>query len=168
MSGFSDLASPEVNQVAQIIQLSVAPVFLLAGIGGFLNVCASRLARVIDRARAVEKLVLETRGRDHDRYVREIRILDRRISIINAAIFLSVLSALLICLVVILLFMSELVNAHFGTLIALLFIASMISIGAGFAAFIFETRVASRAVHIRNEILYHQAEDEGQQANSPH
>lgn len=168
MTGFSALASPEVNQVAQIIQLSVAPVFLLAGIGGFLNVCASRLARVIDRARAVEKLVLETRGRDHDRYVREIRILDRRISIINGAIFLSVLSALLICMVVILLFMSELVDAHFGTVIALLFIASMTSIGAGFAAFILETRVASRAVHIRNEILYHQVEEEGQQANRPH
>ena len=41
-----------VTTVAQIIQLAVAPVFLLAGIGAFLNVCAGRLSRIVDRARA--------------------------------------------------------------------------------------------------------------------
>jgi hypothetical protein len=162
MTGLPGVASPEVSQVAQTIQLSVAPVFLLAGIGGFLNVCAGRLARVIDRGRAVEKLVLETRGREHDRLIQEIRVLDRRISVINHAIFLSVLSACLICLVVILLFLSEFVDAHFGTLIAALFIASMLSIGAGFAAFIIETRLGSSVVHIRNEILYHQADEDNE------
>jgi hypothetical protein len=43
--------SPELTHLAQIIQLAVAPVFLLAGLGAFLNVCAGRLARIIDRAR---------------------------------------------------------------------------------------------------------------------
>ena len=43
--------SPELTHLAQIIQLAVAPVFLLAGSGAFLNVCAGRLARIIDRAR---------------------------------------------------------------------------------------------------------------------
>ena len=42
---------PHVSHVVQAIQLSVAPVFLLAGVGSFLNVCAARLARVIDRDR---------------------------------------------------------------------------------------------------------------------
>ncbi|MBT2188415.1 DUF2721 domain-containing protein [Sphingobium sp. H33] len=161
------MGSPAVSQVAQTIQLSVAPVFLLAGTGAFLNVCAGRLARVVDRARAVEELVLKSRGPEHDRLIEEIHVLDKRISVINVAIFLTVLSAVLICMVVVLLFLSELVNAHFGTLIALLFIASMISIGVGFAIFIYETRLGSRAVHIRNEILYHEAGDE-EQNRRPH
>ena len=38
----------------QIIQLSIAPVFLIAGIGTLLNVLTSRLARVVDRGRAIE------------------------------------------------------------------------------------------------------------------
>lgn len=154
------LPMPQVAEVAHTIQLSVAPVFLLAGVGAFLNVCASRLARVIDRARTVEQLVLKSRGREHDRLIAEIRVLDRRITVVNTAIFLSVLSAVLICLVVVLLFAAELANVNFGTLIALLFIGSMVAIGAGFAAFIVETRLGSRIVHIRNEILYHEAEDE--------
>src|SRR3546814_5834597 len=91
-----------ITVIAQTIQLAVAPVFLLAGIGAFLNVCAGRLARVIDRARIVELMVLETSGEEHDRMVYEIRKLDRRMSVVNNAIFLSVASAIAVCMVVVL------------------------------------------------------------------
>jgi hypothetical protein len=154
------LVTPEVSLVAHTIQLAVAPVFLLAGIGGFLNVCASRLARVIDRARVVEGLVLRSTGPEHDRLIDEIRILDRRITVVNAAIFLSVLAALLISSVVILLFASNLVEASIGTIISLLFVGSMTSIAAAFAIFLYETRLGSRVTHIRNEVLYHKEEIE--------
>lgn len=151
---------PQVAQVAQTIQLALAPVFLLAGIGAFLNVCAGRLARVIDRARAVERLVLETRGAEHDRLVDEIRKLDRRMTVVNTAIFLTVASGAAVCLVVILLFLSELVDAHLGTAIALLFIVAMLLQAASFITFIIEIRLASRTIHIRNEVLFHEATDE--------
>ena len=96
--------SPELTHLAQIIQLAVAPVFLLAGIGAFLNVCAGRLARIVDRARRLEPRILDSRGEEHDRLIAEVRMLDRRISVVNRAIFASVLAAVLISLVVILLF----------------------------------------------------------------
>ena len=151
---------PQVSQVAQTIQLALAPVFLLAGIGAFLNVCVSRLARVIDRARAVEPLVLTTRGKEHDRMVSEIRVLDRRMSVVNGAIFLSVSSACAVCLVVILLFAGNLFGAHLGTPVAILFSLAMVLQAVAFATFIQEIRLASRTIHIRNEVLYHQAEEE--------
>jgi hypothetical protein len=147
-----------VTTVAQIIQLAVAPVFLLAGIGAFLNVCAGRLSRIVDRARQIEPLLLASRGGEHDRWLGEIRILDRRMALVSRAIFLTVLAAVLICAVVVLLFAAGLTDAHVGTAIALLFIASMIAIGAGFAIFLVETRVGSRAVRIRSELLGHEAE----------
>tara|TARA_R110000782_G_scaffold268047_2_gene364045 strand:+ start:28257 stop:28727 length:471 start_codon:yes stop_codon:yes gene_type:complete len=153
-------ALPHISHVAQSIQLSVAPVFLLAGIGGFLNVCAGRLARVVDRARVVEMLVMAARGEEHDRYLREIRALDRRIQIVNNCISLAVLSACLICLVVIMLFANQAFSNRLDSLIASLFIASMVSVGIAFALFIIETRIGSQVVRIRNEILHHQADDE--------
>lgn len=159
MNPLQTLGSPEVSVVAHTIQLALAPVFLLAGIGAFLNVCVGRLARVVDRTRAIERIVLATRGREHDRAVQEIRVLDKRISVINAAILMTVVAAVLTCLVVILLFLSNLISASLGTIIALLFIASMISMALGFAIFIVETRLGSRAVHVRNEILYHEEEE---------
>lgn len=154
------IALPQVAQIAQTIQLALAPVFLLTGIGAFLNVCTGRLARVIDRARIVEELVLKTRGREHDRMVDEIRVLDRRISVVNGAILLSVASACAVCLVVILLFASQLSSAHLGTAIALLFIISMVLQASAFGTFIVEIRLASRTIHIRNEVLYHRAEND--------
>ncbi|WP_205479323.1 DUF2721 domain-containing protein [Sphingomonas arenae] len=146
-------------QVAQVIQSAVAPVFLLAGVGAFLNVCALRLARIVDRARTVERLVLESRGRDHDRSVREIRVLDRRMALVSWAIFLTVLSAVLVCTVVVLLFASGLTGAHVGTAIGLLFIGSMVSLAVGFALFLVETRFALRNVRIDRHILEHEADE---------
>jgi len=150
-------------QIAQVVQLSVAPVFLLAGVGAFLNVCAGRLSRIVDRARELEPRILASRGREHDRLLGEIRVLDRRMALVSRAIFLSVLSALLTCAVVILLFTTGLTDANFSTAVALLFIASMVAIGAGFAIFLVETRLGSRSVRIRSNILEHEAErdDEG-------
>ena len=159
---FPTIDAPEtaVTAVAQVIQLAVAPVFLLAGIGAFLNVCASRLARIVDRARTLEPRMLGARGREHDRLLGEIRILDRRIKLVSQAIFLSVLSALLICAVVVLLFMAGLTGAHLGTLISLMFIAAMIATGAGFFIFLVETRVSSTSVRIRGDVLDHKEEEE--------
>ncbi|GAA4714418.1 DUF2721 domain-containing protein [Sphingomonas lutea] len=154
-------ADTSVSAVAQIIQLAVAPVFLLAGIGAFLNVCAGRLSRIVDRARAVEPLMLAARGLEHDRRLAEMRVLDRRMALVSWAIFLSVLAAVLICLVVVLLFAASLTGAHIGTAVALLFIACMISVGLGFAVFLWETRVGSRAVRIRTEILEHMVDPDG-------
>ena len=144
-----------VTTVAQIIQLAVAPVFLFAGIGAFLNVCAGRLSRIVDRARNVEPMLLASRGAEHDRWLGEIRILDRRMALVSRAIFLSVLAAVLTCAVVILLFAAGLTGAHFGTAVALLFIASMLAVGLAFGVFLIETRLSSRAVRVRSELLAH-------------
>jgi uncharacterized YccA/Bax inhibitor family protein len=91
--------------------------------------------------------------------VGEIRVLDRRMSVVNMAIFLSVASACAVCLVVILLFAGNLFGAHLGTPIAILFSLAMLVQAAAFGTFIQEIRLASRIIHVRNEVLYHKVED---------
>ena len=148
-----------VNTVAEIVRLALAPVFLLSGIGAFLNVLASRLSRIVDRSRDIEPQLLASRGREHDRWLEGLRILDRRMSLINWATGLSVTSAVLTCLVVVLLFAANLTRTHLGNEIAVLFMASMLTIGAGFAVFLAETTIAARAVRVRTDLLQHIAED---------
>ena len=152
--------TPELTILAQIIQLAIAPVFLLAGLGSFLNVCVGRLARIVDRTRQLEPLILKSRGREHDRLIGEMRKLDRRIRVVNRAIFMSVLAAVLISIVVVLIFVAFLTGYRVGTPIALLFIAAMASTGAGFAIFLFETRLATKTVHVHSHILEHRADEE--------
>jgi hypothetical protein len=149
-----------VSEVAQIIQSVLAPVFLLAGIGAFLNVCTGRLSRIVDRTRDVEPRLLASRGPEHDRLLQEIGILDRRIKLVTHAIWLAVLAAVLICVVVVLLFAGTLIGGHFGTAIALIFIVCMVALGLAFAVFLVETRLGAKAVRVRTALLEHQAEDQ--------
>lgn len=150
----------EVGTVADAVRLAVAPIFLLTGIGAFLNVCASRLSRIVDRSREIEPLMLSSRGTAHDRWLAELRTLDRRMNLVSSAITLSVVSAVLICSVVALLFVASLVEPQVGIAIALLFVAATVAIAASFAIFLVETRVGARAVRVRSELLQHRADEQ--------
>lgn len=154
-------SSPDlsVSTVAEIVRLALAPVFLLSGIGAFVNVLAARLSRIVDRSREVEPKLLASRGAEHDRWINELKILDRRMLLISWATGLSVTSAMLTCLVVVLLFAANLIRTHLGTEIAWLFMASMLTIGAGFGAFLVETTIAARAVRVRSELLQHTVDE---------
>lgn len=157
---FDSTPDLSVSTVAEIVRLALAPVFLLSGIGAFLNVLASRLSRIVDRSRDIEPRLLASRGAEHDRWIGDLKILDRRMSLINWATGLSVTSAMLTCLVVVMLFAANLIRTRLGTEIAWLFMASMLAIGAAFAVFLLETTIAARAVRIRSELLQHTV-DEG-------
>lgn len=154
-------SSPDlsVSTVAEIVRLALAPVFLLSGIGAFLNVLASRLSRIVDRSRQIEPRLLASRGSEHDRWIADLKILDRRMSLISWATALSVSSAILTCLVVVLLFAANLIRTRLGTEIAWLFIASMLSIGSAFVVFLVETTIAARAVRVRSELLQHTVDE---------
>lgn len=118
-----------ISAISEVIQLAVAPVFLLTGIAGILAVLTARLGRVIDRARLVDRLIARTDSDDYrDPLYAEANVLWRRIRLINWAIRLSVSSALTICVVVMCLFIGDLVLVDMGTLIAALFIAAMMLI----------------------------------------
>jgi len=147
------MISTSLSAVADTIQTAIAPVFLLAGIGAILNVMVGRLARIVDRARTVEVLHPRSTGPEHDRHVWELRLIDKRVSVINWAIFLCVSAALAICLVVALIFVSRLVNFHIGPVVAVAFILSMLLLMAGLVFFLIEVRMSLAAIHVREELL---------------
>lgn len=147
-----------VTTIAQTIQLSLSPVFMLAGIGAILNVLAGRLGRVVDRARDLELRHEATSGTERARYQAELRLLDRRMSIVNAALFLCVSSAVATCLVVALLFTGELTGVPIGTVVAITFVLSMALLISGLAMFIIEVRLSLRATRVRVELLEREME----------
>ena len=147
------LPSFNLMTLADTIQAAIAPVFLLAGLGGILNVMVGRLARIVDRARDVEQLHPRSTGPEHDRHVWELRLIDRRISVINTAIFLCVASALSICIVVSTMFVSRLFGLHVGGIIAVMFVIAMAMLAASLVYFLIEVRMSLGAIHVREELL---------------
>lgn len=142
-----------VSDIARTIQLAIAPVFLLAGIGAFLNVIAGRLNRVVDRSRHLERLHRESTGPEHERHVWELRLLDRRIGLSSDAIFLCVASGLTVCLLITMLFIAEIAHFGFARAIMLLFVLAMGLLASGLVLFLVETRVAVRGIRIRKDLL---------------
>ncbi len=144
---------PAVSTIAQTIQLSLSPVFMLTGIGALLNVLVGRMARVVDRVRDLEMQHPRSTGVEHDRLVWELRLLDRRVNVINASLFLAVTSAVMTCLVVALLFVAELASLRLGSVVASFFILAMILLITALIGFMIEVRISLRAVRVREDLL---------------
>ena len=147
-----------VADIAHTIQLAVAPVFLLAGIGSILNVLAGRLARIIDRSRQLALEFTPNDHPDHAAQVRELRLLDRRIMLANMAIFLCTASAALICAVVAGLFIADLASLGFARTMAVGFVLAMLLLISGLALFLVEVRVALLTIRVREELLEQRTE----------
>jgi hypothetical protein len=146
---------PAAADLAHTIQLAVAPVFLLSGIGAFLNVLAGRLSRIIDRARHIGTTMAPAGDPEHERQVWELRLLDRRIRLASLAIALCTMSAVLICLVVGGLFVADNSRWLVGRYVAIGFIAAMVLLIVGLVCFLLEVRIAYRTIRVRAELLEH-------------
>jgi hypothetical protein len=126
------------NDISHVIQLAIAPVFLLTAIGTVLNVLAGRLTRAVDRRRVlVAKLPgLEVEVADLARA--ELAFEVRRIRLVYFAISTAVLSALLVCVLIALAFIDAFVAMDFARLIAALFILAMVALIASLTIFMRE------------------------------
>ncbi len=131
------------SDVARAIQLALAPVFLLTGISGMLNVMTGRLSRIIDRGR---RLAEEDLGATSA--AEELPALERRRHVVSVAITACTVAALLLCLVIVTLFAEALLAAPLEWLVGTLFTASVLALVVGLAFFLREVHMATRAVRI--------------------
>lgn len=140
-------AAGEVAALARVIQLSVAPVFLLIGVGGVLTMLTGRLARIVDRARVLER-DLATLGPagDEARLRRDLARHATRARLVNGAITLAVLCALLVCAVIAVLFVDAFLHLDAAWLVATLFLMALGCFIASLALFLRETYLATSAL----------------------
>jgi Protein of unknown function (DUF2721) len=132
--------------IAHGIQLSVAPVFLLSGVGVILTVLTTRLTRIIDRARSLESALPRPSAGGDANLHSELRLLSRRARTVQTAITLATTCALLICLVIVSLFAGVALGRDLSRLIALLFIAALCAFIGALVAFLLEIRAATASL----------------------
>ena len=144
------MLSPAANigDVAHAIQLALAPVFLLTGIAGILNVMAGRLARIIDRGRQLTEHPAPQHLQLAAKLELELQGLERRRHLASAAITASTLSALLVCTVIAALFMEVLIQVELRWLVGALFTGSTLTLVVGLAYFLREVHLATQTVRI--------------------
>ena len=138
------------GDISHIIQLSIAPVFLLTGVGTKLAVLTNRLARIIDRSRVLEDRLGVSGGAGFAEAHSELLTLYRRAHLINRAITLSTCCGLLVCVVIAALFIGDALNLALAKFIALCFVIGMFSLIGSFVYLLREIFVATQTLSRRN------------------
>ncbi|MES3025343.1 MAG: DUF2721 domain-containing protein [Pseudomonadota bacterium] len=136
----------EISDIGHVIQLAIAPVFLLTGVGTNLMVLTNRLARIIDRSRVLEDR-LETGANAH--YTDELDVLYQRSHLINLSITLSTTCGLLVCLVIAMLFLGDTTNVPLDKYIAACFVFGMLALIGSFSYLLREIFIASQNMRAR-------------------
>jgi hypothetical protein len=136
------------NSIAKVIQIAVAPVFLLSGVGVMLSVFTGRLSRIVDRARVLEER-LGAAGRLPEQDVQqELDKLSLRSRVIDRAISLGICAGMLVCMVIVALFVGDLLGIELSILIAVLFVLAMLSFIGAFTCFLQEVLIATANLRV--------------------
>jgi MFS family permease len=133
----TQLATP-LGDIAHVIQLAIAPVFLLTAVGTLLNVLTNRLGRAVDRRRLLVARLPELDAAVCASASSELHYLERRVKLIYLAIALAVLCALLICLLIAGAFVDAFVRYNFAKAIAAMFVLAMLALIGSLGAFLRE------------------------------
>lgn len=140
-------SAADITTVAQVIQMAVAPVFLLTGVGAILNVITSRLARIVDRSRALNNSNEQNRSAQKE----EMAMLARRARWVHWAVSLCTMSALFICIVIAALFVGSETGMDPSRAVSLLFISAMLTLISGLLCFLREIFLATGNLGMRKK-----------------
>jgi len=136
------------TDISRVIQMVLAPAFLLTSIGTFLSMMTQRLARVIDRAREVS---FETETPDETADLAALRdMLAIRAKLIQRGIMLCTIAAITICGLIGMMFIDALLDRSLARAIAMVFVAAMLTIMTGLIYFLREVLIATASLRIRH------------------
>ena len=125
-----------VEQLIPVLQTAIGPTILISGVGLLLLTMTNRLARTIDRARIITRELPATTDTDHATDIEQLRILWRRARMIRLSIALASASALFAALLIIVLFVTALLQMETAWLICTLFIFCLACLIASLMVFI--------------------------------
>ena len=136
--------SAGVTDVGPMIQLAIAPVFLLTAVGTLLGVHTTRLGRAVDRTRMLQERQTAATEEAAGANVRELKVLRRRMRLIYLSITLEVVCALFVGLTIVTAFADALVDVNLSRLIQSFFVLAMIAFLASLMVFLREIFLAVR------------------------
>lgn len=147
--------STVISTISSLIQLSVAPVFLLAGVAGLLNVFIGRLTRIIDKLEKIDKILNVSEKKQKEKNIRERRaFLVMRMQNTNLAIFFCTATGLMVALVILTIFSSALLSFSGETFISILFILAMFSLIVALLLFLREIYFTTSYIKAEKANLY--------------
>ena len=133
---------PHVPEIFTVIQLAVAPVFLLTAIGTVLAALNIRLGRAVDRRRHLEGQLPAMPPEEQPSARQELAVIARRIRFVYFAITAAVISGLFVCLLIAGAFIGAFVQVRLSYTIGAMFVLAMLALIASLLLFLREIFLA--------------------------
>ena len=133
--------------ISHSIQLAVAPVFMLTAVAALLGALATRLARIIDRARTLEEKLEVDEVKHLDDIHSELKRLRQRGRIVNSSMIMLTLSAVSIGATVMGLFLVETVASRSSAIVPWTFLGGVFLFVLALLCFLVETLLAGKSLN---------------------
>ena len=133
---------PHVPEIFTVIQLAVAPVFLLTAIGTVIAALNIRLGRAVDRRRDLESKLARMAEEEQISAREELAVIARRIRFVYFAITAAVTSGLFVCLLIAGAFIGAFVQVRLSYTIGAMFVFAMLALIASLLLFLREIFLA--------------------------
>lgn len=133
---------PNVPEIAGVIQLAIAPVFMLTAVGTIIAALSIRLGRAVDRRRGLENRLGRMSAEEAAAAREELAMIARRIHYVYLAILAAVISALFVCLLIAGAFVGAFVRADLSAGIGTMFVLAVVALVACLLLFLREIFLA--------------------------
>ena len=131
-----------INDITHVIQLAIAPVFLLTAVGTIIGVLVNRLARIVDRIRVLEEMLRIANPEELKKEQTELSLLARRLRLIYLAVTCAVFCALFVGLLIIVAFIDAFRSINLAQMVGILFVFAMLSFIGSLIVFLREIFLA--------------------------
>ena len=159
------LGSHSPDDIAHIIQVSLAPAFILTALAQMLNVFSTRLARIADKVNATARDLQRANIAEAHRLSIELSYLRRRSYVLDGAVVFVCLSAAMILCSILMLFVGALRDAAAASGLFACFGVGLFFTLCALGAFLTEILMAGRGVRVEVDRQQDQAETRGSTAS---
>ncbi len=153
------MPSTRLSELIPVLQVSVAPVILISGIGLLLLSLTNRFGRAVDRSRQLIRELREASDTDRRRLAGQVQILFRRARLIQLSIILATLSVLFATVLIVTLFFTALMKLELAVWISLMFIGCLVSLVISLITFLMDIHLSLKALKLE---LGHKKPDESE------
>ncbi len=136
-----------------VLQLAIAPMILISGVGYVLSALIDRYGRIIERSRSFVNMIRDTQSDVRRTQLgEELKILLTRARLVRVSITCSVLSLLFVATLVLSLFFMALLEIDFVNLSIVLFVTSLVMFIVSLIFFILDVNLSLKALELEVNI----------------
>jgi hypothetical protein len=142
------MPSTPLNELIPVLQVAIAPVILISGVGLLLLSLTNRFGRAVDRIRQIHREMYAAPAPDRVRLARQVEVIYRRARLIQLSIVMGAVSALSATMLILTLFFTALLKLQSVVLVSAFFVICLGTLVVSLVTFIMDIRLSLYALKV--------------------